>query len=142
MPGTLSSLSPFPSSATQSAVLPMTTPTEGSHDARRSWSFFTTLFAGLLVAGCADDDAESSACEYIACSIEEADCIERVAEAVGCHLEQDTVYPKVRLLTAEQYLTEVEDSTPPLTTMQARDRDDYLRMEALLGLMPEGYSPA
>ncbi len=98
--------------------------------------------AGLLVAGCADDGDEQSACAYVVCSTDEAGCIKRVAEVVGCHLDRETLYPTVRLLTAAQVLAEMEDEATPLTAEQERDNDDYLTMQSLLGLMPAGYSPA
>lgn len=102
------------------------------------------MLAGLLVAGCTDPDdgVEQSACAYVVCSTDDADCIKRVAEVVGCHLDRETLYPTVRFLTAEQVLAEMEDAATPLTAEQERDNDDYLKMQVLLGLMPEGYSPA
>jgi hypothetical protein len=99
------------------------------------------LFAAVVVSlsGCGGE--EEVACDYVQCSIDEPACVERVAEAVGCHLEQDIIYPEVRFLTAEEYLAETETGSTPLTAEEERDRADYFRMEALLGLMPEGYEP-
>lgn len=102
-------------------------------------SFAGPSLVSLLLAGCGSRD--EVACDYAVCAIVEESCIERVAEAVGCHLEQDIIYPEVRFLTAEAYLAEIEASTAPLTAEEERDRADYLRAEALLGLMPEGYAP-
>jgi hypothetical protein len=93
----------------------------------------------VSLAGCGGGDEVE--CDYVQCSIEDAACVERVAEAVGCHLEQDIIYPEVRFLTAEEYLAENEAGSTPLTAEEERDRADYFRMEALLGLMPEGYAP-
>ncbi len=117
----------------------------GEGAARRPGSLAGLLVAGLLAGplmGCADDGVEQSSCAYAVCSTDEQDCIKRVAEVVGCHLDREVLYPTVRLLTAEQILAEIEGSAPPLTAEQERDNHDYLRMQVLLGLMPEGYSPA
>jgi hypothetical protein len=107
----------------------------------RSWRpGLVAAVAAVSLSGCGDGDEVE--CDYVQCSIDEPACVERVAEAVGCHLEQDIIYPEVRFLTAEEYLAETEvESTPP-TAEEERDRADYFRMEALLGLMPEGYEPA
>lgn len=99
------------------------------------------LVWGALPAGCGDGE-EAPACDYAVCPIADAGCVDRVAEAVACHLEQEAVHPEVRFLTAEEYLAEIEaDATPP-TPEEERDHNDYLRMQALFGLMPPGYSPA
>lgn len=95
----------------------------------------------LSLPGCVDGGGDEVACDYVQCSIEDEGCVERVAEAVGCHLEQDIIYPEVRFLTAEEYLAEIEAGSTPLTAEEERDRADYFRVEALLGLMPEGYAP-
>lgn len=96
--------------------------------------------AGLLVAGCADDAPVLPSCQHVVCSTDAASCIKHVAEVVGCQLDQDIINPPVRMLTAAQYLAEGEDSETPLTAEQERALDDHLRMQILLGLMPEGYS--
>lgn len=95
--------------------------------------------AGLLPTACGDDEADP--CIYAVCAIDEPGCVERAAAAVACQLEQDVLQPKVRMLTAAQYVAESEAEAPKQTAADERDYRDYLRMQALLGLMPEDYQP-
>lgn len=104
---------------------------------RRPGLFAAVLLAGGLVAGCGGDE---DACDYVVCAIGEQSCVERVAVAVGCHLGQTIITPTVRSMTAEEYLAEYADE--PLTAEEQRDVDDGWRVDALVGLMPEGYSAA
>lgn len=102
------------------------------------------LVASLLVAGCADepsmDGQPVDECEYPFCTLDEEGCIERIATAVGCHRGQDVLQPNVRFITAAQYLEESMREATPLTPEEERAQADYLRMQGLVGLMPEGYA--
>ena len=106
-------------------------------DRSRAGGLLGAWLALAGVAGCGDDAAER-VCDYEVCAVDDPACVERVAVAVGCHLEQETLYPKVRRLTAAEYLAEWDDGPAP-TAEEQRDSEDYLRMQALVGLMPAGY---
>ncbi len=102
----------------------------------------SVALAGLLVAACGGGgDEEEVACDYVPCDIAEEACVRQVAEAVGCHLGRDILYPEVRRITAEQWIAEIEAATDTPSAEQARAEADYLRMQGLVGLMPVDYAP-
>lgn len=110
--------------------------------ARRSLrSRALSLVAPSLAALLAACNGEGAPCVYEVCAIEDPSCIERVAEAVGCHLDQEVIYPEVRFLSSVEFVAELNADATPLTAEQARDRDDSFAALALLGLLPEGYAP-
>ena len=107
--------------------------------ARRS----PALAALLALGACGDDRLPADPCEYAVCDITDADCARQVAEAVACNLDQDPIYPTVRMLSPAEYLAEQDAADPDNpSAAEQRDRDDYLRMQILVGLMPAGYMPA
>src|SRR5688500_15489149 len=77
---------------------------------RRGVAVIVASLVGLSIAGCGDERA----CDHVLCAIDEASCIERVAEVVGCRLDQETLVPRVRSLTAAEVVAEQEaEATPP-----------------------------
>lgn len=95
--------------------------------------------AALLVGGCGGDD--EVACDYVPCDIAEEACVRKVAEAVGCHLEREILYPEVRRITVAEWVAELEAEAEPPSAEEARAQADYYRMQGLLGLMPADYAP-
>lgn len=116
-------------------------PTRRSREARSAVALVPVL-AGLL-GGCSSEDTASyPRCDYRVCPIDEPLCVEHVASVVGCRMEREPLSVPVRYLTAAEVLAEMQAEAEELTPEQERDQADYLRGEAVVGLMPLGYEPA
>ena len=95
-----------------------------------------SLLCAVAVIGCAD--SESTNCRHSVCDIQDASCVEFVAEVIACQREVPVVQPEVRFVTSDELLAEREPPTPE----QLEFERDYWAGEALVGLMPENYDPA
>ena len=89
-----------------------------------------------MAIGCSSDPV--STCEHVVCNVGDGDCVQRVADAVGCDLGEDTIVPTVRFVTSSEA---VERGVTTLTGQQQQDRADWFRGLSLMKLLPDGYEP-
>jgi len=114
--------------------------------AKEHWSAVAPLAVlAALLGGCSDSDPVGyPSCAYQVCSIYERACVEHVASVVGCKMERaegERLSPPVRYLAAAEVLDEWLAAAGELTPEQEQDNTDYIRGEAVVGLMPPGYDP-